>query len=536
MIGEGIGSKKRQIGAFSVSGGIILKKAFYHGTILTMEGYPADYLIFDDESGRIEDVGQGLCPEGIEKIDLGGKALLPAFIDSHSHIFALAKSFLEVSLKGACSHKEVFCRIRDFLSENEIEKGEFITASDYDDSLFSGEPAFTAEEIDEYFSEYAVVLIHQSRHFGVLNRLAQEKLSLFSDTGYIAETPFIQGIQKIPMPSPNILKKAFFKAQRLYLSYGITTAQEGMMVHMLFPLYQMFCKEKAFWIDVVGYPDFESFPLYAESFAMDSYQNRFRIGGIKVILDGSPQGKTAWVTVSYTDGNYGTSNVETKALREIIGFASERKIPVLAHGNGDAAIDQFLDVLKEKGNTAVRNVLIHGQLARPDQLKRIKELSVIPSFFVGHVYYWGDVHMKYLGTERAQKISPLASAQKEGILFTLHQDAPVIMPDMLETVKIASQRKTKEGVLLGEEERISVYEALKAVTIYAAYQYGEEDTKGSLAKGKYADFVILSADPLKNDLALVTVEETISRGKTLYRRKEGDFGSEKTPLDGKTEK
>ncbi len=494
-----------------------MKKVFYHGTIITMQEQSADYLVFDDENGRIEEVGKGPCPEGIEKIDLDGKALLPAFIDSHSHIFALAKSFLEVSLKGAASHEEAFRRIRSFLSENEVKKGEFITASDYDDSLFSGEPPFTAEEIDEYFSEYAVVLIHQSRHFGVLNRLAQEKLSLFFFFFYIAETPFIEGIQKIPMPSSEILKKAFLIAQKLYLSYGITTAQEGMMVKMLFPLYQMFCKEKTFLIDVVGYPDFESFPLYAESFPMDHYQNRFRIGGIKVILDGSPQGKTAWVTVPYTDGSEGISNVETKTLREIIRFASPRRIPVLAHGNGDKAIDQFLDALEENNDTTTRNVLIHGQLARPDQLKRIKELSVIPSFFVGHVYYWGDVHMENLGKARAEKISPLASALKEGILFTLHQDAPVILPDMLETVRIATERKTKKGVLLGEGERISAYEALKAVTIHGAYQYGEEKEKGSLEKGKYADFVIVSADPLKNDLASITVEETISRGKTLYR-------------------
>ena len=163
--------------------------------------------------------------------------------------------------------------------------------------------------------------------------------------------------------------------------------------------------------------------------------------------------------------------------------------------------------------------MIHAQLVGRDQLPRLKALGMIPSFFVAHVYHWGEVHVKNFGLERAEHISPAGTACALGIPFTFHQDSPVIRPNMMETVWCAVNRRTKTGRLLGEEERISTLEALKAVTVYAAYQYFEEDRKGSLAVGKAADFVILGQDPLTADpMALrdIPVLETIKDGRTIW--------------------
>ena len=163
---------------------------------------------------------------------------------------------------------------------------------------------------------------------------------------------------------------------------------------------------------------------------------------------------------------------------------------------------------------------VHQRNIHLYQLKDIKKYNIIPSFFIGHVYYFGDIHIKNLGEERAEHISPAGSSLKENILFTFHQDTPVTIPNMFETIWCAVNRKTKEGVVLGETEQIPVLEAIKAVTINSAYQYGEENLKGSIKEGKKADLIILDKNPLKidkDDIKNIKILETIKDGKTIYK-------------------
>ena len=170
---------------------------------------------------------------------------------------------------------------------------------------------------------------------------------------------------------------------------------------------------------------------------------------------------------------------------------------------------------------ALRPVMIHAQLLGRDQLPEVRRLGGIPSFFVAHVYHWGDVHLENLGPGRAEAISPAGSAAEQGIPFTFHQDAPVIRPDMLETVWCAVNRVTRQGRVLGREERVDVRTALEAVTVHAAYQYFEETDKGTLAPGKQADLVILDRDPLavpQEELRDIRVLETWKDGVPIFCR------------------
>ena len=146
---------------------------------------------------------------------------------------------------------------------------------------------------------------------------------------------------------------------------------------------------------------------------------------------------------------------------------------------------------------------------------------MVITFFVAHVLHWGDIHIKNFGKDRASKISAVKSAIKLDIPYTFHQDSPVIEPNMLETMWCAVNRITKKGEVLGADEKITPYEALKAVTINAAYGYFEEDIKGSIEVGKLADLVILDKNPLKVDpMAIkdIVVEETIKEGNTIFKR------------------
>lgn len=165
--------------------------------------------------------------------------------------------------------------------------------------------------------------------------------------------------------------------------------------------------------------------------------------------------------------------------------------------------------------------MIHAQLLRRDQLSALRSLGMIPSFFVAHTYYWGDVHIRNFGLARASAISPAASALREGLPFTFHQDTPVLPPDMLTAVGCAVTRTTRTGRVLGEEERLLPLDALRAVTVNAAYQYFEEDRKGSIREGKLADFVLLDENPLTVEpgrIRDIRVLRTIKEGVTVYER------------------
>ena len=195
---------------------------------------------------------------------------------------------------------------------------------------------------------------------------------------------------------------------------------------------------------------------------------------------------------------------------------------ILVHCNGDAAAQQMIDcyekALRHTGCPNIHPVMIHAQLVRKDQLRTMGKLSIMASFFTAHVFHWGDIHLKNLG-ERAMEISPMRSAADAGVCCTMHQDSPVLPPDMLESVWCAAVRKTRNGVQLDSKERISVYEALRAVTINAACQYGEESTKGTLCRGKRADMIILEKNPLavpKEQLCDIRVLKTIKDGKCLF--------------------
>ena len=204
----------------------------------------------------------------------------------------------------------------------------------------------------------------------------------------------------------------------------------------------------------------------------------------------------------------------------------QQQWPILAHANGDAAIDQYLNVIanaqKKYAASQRRDVIIHAQTMREDQLDRAKQLHLIPSFFSFHTYYWGDWHVaQTLGEKRAEHISPTGSALRKGMIFTEHHDAPVIPPKSMMVLDATVNRTTRTGKVLGEAQKVSPYIALKTMTDWAAYQYFEEDIKGTLSTGKYGDFVVLSDNPITIDpskIKDIKVLATYKQGQLVYQR------------------
>jgi predicted amidohydrolase YtcJ len=245
-----------------------------------------------------------------------------------------------------------------------------------------------------------------------------------------------------------------------------------------------------------------------------------------MVLDGSPQAKTAYMSAPYVgECKYrGYPNLKDDIVYEVLARGSAAGLQVLAHCNGDAAAEQYVSawervVAQQPERVGCRPIMIHAQTVRYDQLDRLAKTGMMPSFFVGHCYYWGNTHLKNFGTERGSRISPLGAALSRGIPFSLHQDSPVTKPNMLHSVWCAVNRITRSGITVGPKERISVYDALIAATNGGAYGYFEEQNKGILKPGAVADLVILDKDPTAADpmdIKNIRVCETVKAGKTVY--------------------
>ncbi len=516
---------------------------YFGGPIVTLEE-PQYAQALVERGGRIAYVGdreeaERLAGPGARRVDLEGRALLPAFVDPHSHLLACAYARLQVPLGECASWEEIADRLSKHVQERDIPPGAWVKGTGYDQNALAEGAAPDRFCLDRACPHNPVVIQHASGHAGVFNTLALERLGALDGdcglerdgqgelTGRGEENPFLDLLGRIPMDGLEDVLRAFQGAQEEYASHGITTAQEGLLQPVMAPVYQEILRRGLLYLDVNAYVPPADYDRLRGQFAQEvsASPGTFRVAGMKIFLDGSPQGGTAWVREPYAGGGCGTSTMTDGQVLSAFRQALDRDAQLLAHCNGDRAAEQYLTLLaqaeREAGKKLSRPVMIHAQLLGLDQLERVKALGVIPSFFVAHVYHWGEIHVKNFGLDRAGRISPAGSALSWGIPFTFHQDSPVIPPDMLETIWCACVRRTKAGRVLGAEERIPVEAALRAVTQNAALQYGLEKELGTLRPGKRADFVLLSGDPLRTppeELKKLQVERTVQRGRTIWSR------------------
>lgn len=530
-----------------------MRTIYYHGEIVTMEkenDYQEAFSVLD---GIIEAVGTNeeildLRQEEDKLIDLKGTVVFPGFIDGHSHFVGVANSLTQCILSDANSFEDIIFMMKDFIKENNIAPGEWVCGSSYDHNFLIEKTHPTKEVLDRISVDHPVIIVHASSHMGSVNSLALKVMHIDENTpdpkggkyyriensmepnGHMEEQAFIVIQNAIPLPSREKLMKLIIKAQDIYASYGITTIQDGMVDKSLFELLKYASSNQILHLDVVGYIDLNNCRnlLLENKHLTKQYWNHLKIGGYKIFLDGSPQGKTAWLSAPYVgEEEYcGYPSLSNEKLYKLIEESLIDEVQLLAHCNGDAAAEQYIEqfdkaIKRYEGKNIKRPVMIHAQLVSKEQLKRMPALHMIPSFFIAHTYYWGDIHIKNLGLERASRISPAYTAEELHIPYTFHQDSPVIQPDMMRTIWCAVNRKTRNGMSIGKEERITVWQAMKAITINGAYQYFEEKRKGTITPGKIADLVILDKNPLcteHDNIKDIVVLETIKDGITVYKK------------------
>lgn len=536
-----------------------MDQIFYNGKIITMketnaqetiDRAPEAVLIKNGiiiQTGKFDEIKKMASKEVVFR-NLQGRCLMPSFIDTHSHFVMNGQMSAWANLSDCESFEDIIGVLTDYIEKNNITENGVVLGYGYDHNFLKERQQPDKRVLDKVSNKIPIFILHISAHLGCANSAAL-LLAGIDETTNDPKGGKIGRVDQSNTPSGyleeagiNILQQAILskvvvdytknikKMQDIYLENGVTTVQDGAStesdLNFLIKMSEL-CTLK---LDVVAYPlmpahGVELMEKYGSQYR--SYVNRFRIGGYKLVLDGSPQGRSAWMSEPYIGGeaNYcGYPWLNDQDVENYLRKAVDQEQQVLVHCNGDAACEQFITlydkVIKEEHcNTDLRPVMIHCQTVRNDQLDRMAKLKMIASIFVGHVWYWGDVHVKNFGLERGNHISPVKDALNRGVNITFHQDTPVTKPNMLHSIWCAVNRISRGGNIIGNDQIVDVYDALKAVTINAAFQYFEEDNKGTIEEGKRADLVILDKSPLETDkmcIKDIKVLETIKDGKTVY--------------------
>lgn len=547
--------------AISATADEIADTIYMGGQILTIDDAQPTAEAVAVRDGRILAVGDAEAVlehrgDSSEMFDLAGRTMIPGFVDSHGHVVmgglqALSANLLAPPDGDTVDIASLQAKLSDWVKENRqaVEQVNMIIGFGYDNAQLAELRHPTRQDLDKVSTEIPIMIVHQSGHLGVANSAALELVGIDASSeappggvirrdesgepnGVLEEYAFFAAL--VPMLGnlgPEGLQAFIRAGVKLWASYGYTTAQDGRSSAGIVEALKAVGAAGDIPVDVIAYPDvLESRDYIAANVSRD-YTDKVRVGGCKLTIDGSPQGFTALRDRPYYDpvGDYppgyaGYAAVTGEQVQEAINWCYEKGIQVITHANGEGASDMLIATLgaaqKRYGTPDTRPVLIHGQFLREDQVDSYKQLGVFPSLFPMHTFYWGDWHREHtVGPVNADNISPTGWFRERDMMFGSHHDAPVAFPDSIRILSATVTRRTRSGDILGPSQRVDVLTALKAMTIWPAWQQFEESDKGSIEVGKLADFVILSDDPTAVDPEKLTdlqVRVTIKEDKVIY--------------------
>lgn len=401
------------------------------------------------------------------------------------------------------------------------------------DSIYFGGERMTVEHLDRASRDRPILIIHASFHLMNVNTAMLRTVGITADAEAEGIVRFDTGAQ-VGQPTGELREAAMYLVLRkvgagltvpllpenlrafaaLACMQGVTTATD-----MVNTLTEDECKvlESTMADETIGIrllPAFQAFhgavgaAQGAEHVQSLTRRNtdQLRYGMVKMMLDGSIQGFTArlrWPGYfnGAPNGIWVTAPAQYEADFEVYHRAG---LSVHTHVNGDEASEVAINAIERVLGRAPRpdhrHTLHHGQMIDPPMFRRMATLGLCANLFTNHIWYWGDQHAQItLGPDRAHRLNACQSALNAGVAFAIHSDAPVTPLGPLFTAWCAVNRVTPQGHLLGAAERISVPQALHAITLGAAWTLKLDGEIGSIECGKRADFCVLEDDPLSVD-------------------------------------
>lgn len=489
-------------------------------------------------------------------VDLQGATLIPGFIDTHNHILMYGE--LKEQLDCSPSRHKTIKSVLDAIGTKakELADGEWIKGFGYDDTLILEKRHITSEDLDLVAPNNPVIISHISAHVSSVNSLALQMARIRDDVsdpkgghfgrdekgrlnGVLYDTA-IQAVQIVlPKRTVGDLVQSLQKAAKDYVAQGITTNTDAAIyspddfdAHLvaakqnLNPMRTRLMIMHHLLQQGAMYSDFAAVQLNNE--IKERSGGRAKLDSAKILQDGSIQALTGALRQPYYEHTdiTGELNHSQEELNKMVLELHQRGFRIATHGNGDRAIGSIIEAyahaLTMGDPRDHRHRIEHVQTATTDDINRMKKLGIAASFFINHVFYWGDRHLQiFLGPERAMRISPLRDAVNANLLFTLHSDCPMTPISPLFSVWVAVNRLTKDGLVLGPEQQVDVVTALKSMTLFGARLNFDEAVSGSIEIGKNADFAVLEADPTTvrpEEIKDIAVLATYIGGRPVYER------------------
>ncbi|MCG8635990.1 MAG: amidohydrolase [Desulfobacterales bacterium] len=530
---------------------------YINGDLTTMNPEQPTASAFSVCHGKFNSIGDRekvLAEAGPEPeiVDLEGRVVLPGFIETHNHMsyYALTRLMVDCTPFANKSIADVKEKLAAALAAGG--NTELIMGWGFDDTMMTDRRHLNRRDLDGIVSDIPVFIFHASGHLAYVNSAALAMGNITKDTpdpaggeihrdetgeptGLLLEPSAIELVgAHLPSPDTGTFMTALPQAMAAYNRTGVTSTHDaaiGIAGQGPGSIEAYRALEKSGRLTVRTYLTvlFD----YYDSFIEKGIRNGFgsddlRFGSVKLFQDGSIQGLTAALKEDYHNrpGHRGELIMPQEELDRLVAKYHCLGMQIAVHANGDRAIESVITAFERaneiREDTSLRHMLIHCQMASSGHIMRMKKLGIIPSYFINHLFHWGDRHDSiFIGPERAARMNPLGESLREGLTFTLHADTPVLPVSPLECIHNAVNRKTRNGKILGEDQVISPMDALKTFTTDAAKCSFEEDKKGAIASGMLADFVVLSDNPLTvpaGRIRDIEVLETVVGGKTVYKK------------------
>jgi len=508
-------------------------------------------------SGRIIALSQDddlgfLAGRDTVELDLGGKTLMPGFIDAHEHLSWFAENDLKLDLSS--DRVKSLDQLTKLISEaaGRVPKGDWIRGISYDDTKMAEKRRLNRDDLDQAAPEHPVIVVHISGHWAVVNSRALELGNLNQNSedpkgGSLGRDPGtgrLNGLllemamfnfafeslsvtELVVPPFPrDVLMKAVQKATAYLNASGITGVGDALCAPSYLSAYLEMAARGLLSLRInmivphIFLEHFENAGLYG------GWGNEWaRSAGIKIIIDGAIAGHTAAMRDGYADNadDHGVLLIESQPeLDELVRRIHNMGYQACIHANGDLAIDMALNAI-ERAMTRnqrpdPRHRIEHCTLIDDRLLERMGRLGVVALPFSSYLWQHAEKLRPFYG-DRAERMFAHKSFLDAGVIPASGSDHPVGLHSPLLGIHCMATRKSPTGEIIGRNERISLEQAFKVYTTYAAYASGEEKIKGTLTPGKLADMVVLDRDPWETDpdqIAGIGVEMTIVNGRIVY--------------------